>query len=137
MVVCTFTPSVHADMRALRLSLALIFLIVPPQALHLGTNAIKLPNNRYAAILHGITASSSRTYLNFMYVFEGRHPWRIVGVGADPLQLPLGSVGSGFAFTTNLAWLGDKIVVSYCVKDRTSSFFVANATTLLSNIQAV
>jgi len=108
------------------------------RALHLGTNAIKLrSSNKYAAILHGILASSSRTYLNFVYVFEAAPPWQIVGVGAEPLQLPLGSVGSGFAFTTNLAWVGDKIVVSYCVKDRTSSFFIANATTLLSNLQAV
>ena len=107
------------------------------QALHLGTNAIRLPNGQYMAIFHGLSALSAREYLNFVYIFEGQSPWGITAVRSEPLELPLGTVGSGFAFTTNLAWLDGKVVVSYCVKDRTSSFFVTSMRDLAKDLRAV
>ena len=37
-------------------------------ALHLGTNAVRLRNGLHAAMLHGVSALSARTYLNFVCV---------------------------------------------------------------------
>jgi hypothetical protein len=105
------------------------------RALHLGTNAVKLPNGKFAAIFHGLVNGVAREYLNFVYVFEGRTPWRILGVASKPLELPLGTIGSGFAWTSHLAWLDGKFAISYCVKDRTSSFFIVAVKTLLADLE--
>eukprot|EP00035_Acanthoeca_spectabilis_P030551 m.9828 g.9828 ORF g.9828 m.9828 type:complete len:453 (-) comp4237_c0_seq1:94-1452(-) len=104
------------------------------KALHLGTNAVKLPSGLYIAILHGISAVSARTYLNFVYVFKSAPEWTIVGVGANPLDLPTGSIIGGFVWTSNLVWMGDRLVVCYTVKDRTSNFWITNTSSLLSDI---
>lgn len=108
------------------------------KALHLGTNGILLPQKRWhIGIFHGVTDTAARTYLNFVYVFDVAPPYRIIGVADAPLDLPLGSVGSGMVFTTNLAWAGDKIVIGYGVKDRTASFHVTDAKTLLAGVNEV
>ena len=72
-----------------------------------------------------------------VYVFDVAPPYRIIGVADAPLDLPLGSVGSGMVFTSNLAWAGDKIVIGYGIKDRTASFHVTDAKTLLASVKEV
>lgn len=107
------------------------------KALHLGTNAVKLRNGLSVAILHGVSAVSARTYLNFVYVFKPGPTWMIVGVGARPLEPPMGTIVGGFVWTANLAWLGDQLVVGYTVKDRSANLWRVNTSTLLSNINAL
>ena len=107
------------------------------RGLHLGTNAVALPNGKLVALFHGLPAGNSRDYLNFVYVVEASAPHAIIGVGEEPLRLPLGTVGStGYAFSSNLAWVDGMLVVSYGVKDRTSNFYVLDPQTLLQNIQS-
>jgi hypothetical protein len=108
------------------------------RALHLGTNAVQLPNGKHVALFHGLPADGSRGYLNFVYVVEPTAPYGIVGVGTKPLELPLGTVGSGgYAFTANLAWVDGLLAVSYGVKDRSSNFYILDPKQLLEGIEAI
>eukprot|EP00039_Didymoeca_costata_P020402 m.341134 g.341134 ORF g.341134 m.341134 type:complete len:403 (-) comp19855_c0_seq1:29-1237(-) len=107
------------------------------KAIHLGTNAVRLKSGHYMAILHGIGADVSREYLNFVYVFRGSSPWEIIGLGSEPLALPVGSIMSGYTFTTNLVLQSEKAIICYCVKDRTSSFFVTTIKNLTSSLRQI
>lgn len=107
------------------------------RSMHLGTNAVSLPNGKLVAIFHGLPAGNHRDYRNFVYVMEPAAPYAIIGVGEEPLALPLGSVGpTGYAFSSNLAWVDGRLVVSYGVKDRSANFYVLDPKTLLQSVQS-
>lgn len=113
-------------------------LIFGQQALHLGTNAVLSPrNDSYLAIFHGLPSAGQKRYFNFVYEFEAKRPWRVMAVARDPLELPLGTVGHGFVFTSSLMRVGDDYVVGYNVNDRSAAYAVLNATALMSSLAAV
>ena len=64
-----------------------------------------------------------RRYLNIPYLLRGEAPWDIIDVWHKPLELPLGSVGHGFMFTSSLLLHGSDVIVSYNVNDRNSMFW--------------
>eukprot|EP00041_Stephanoeca_diplocostata_P026844 m.731275 g.731275 ORF g.731275 m.731275 type:complete len:454 (-) comp23057_c0_seq28:2979-4340(-) len=107
--------------------------------IHLGTNAVKLPTGKYLAIFHGLSAVSSRSYLNFAYTFAAHPPWKIEGVAATPLELPNGPITSGaFVFSTNIVLLNaTQAIISYTVKDRTASFASMAVADILRNIKSI
>lgn len=67
-------------------------------------------------------------YLNFPYIIRGAAPWDIVDVWAKPMELPLGTVGHGFVFTSSILLSAieggeeDVVTISYNVNDRASMF---------------
>ena len=118
--------------------------------MHLGTNLVPIPGRGYLGIMHGIitqpvisggrrvVGGTVRRYLNFPYIVGVREPWPVTHVAATPLALPLGAAVSGFAFTSNLAWVdSERLVISYNVKDRTASFLVVTLDKLLATLVAV
>lgn len=106
-------------------------------ALHLGTNAIELPNGRCAAIFHGITATRPLEYYNFVYTFESAPPYAILAVASEPLLLPLGDVGTGFTFSSSLSWVDGRVVVGYTVKDRTASIATFTPSEFLVTLEKI
>jgi hypothetical protein len=88
-------------------------------------------------IFHGLASTGPKRYYNFVYEFEAVRPWRIMQVARRPLDLPLGSVGRGFIFTSSLLRVGDGFLVGYNVNDRSAALARLNATTFLNSLAPV
>eukprot|EP00051_Salpingoeca_urceolata_P005104 m.70332 g.70332 ORF g.70332 m.70332 type:complete len:440 (+) comp14060_c0_seq3:86-1405(+) len=106
------------------------------KSIHLGTNVVWLPDGRGLGLLHGLPLGQKR-YLNFAYTVAPTSPWKIQAIATDPLDLPLGTVGHGFAFTSSLAWIDGKLVVGYNVNDRSASFAVVDWKALVASLRTV
>ena len=107
--------------------------------IHLGTNAVRVSDQYYGAILHAVQKETKhlRRYLNIPYLFDAVHPWSIRRVAPHPLNLPTAPYRSRFAFSTGLAYVDGRLVVSYNIDDKTSSFFVTTADEVFANTVAV
>ena len=87
-------------------------------AFKLGSNAVRVSDQHYGAILNGKRGKlPNQTIYHIAYLFEAKHPWSIVKVSKQPLQLPTPKCHPryGFCFTqvTGLAYVDGKLVVSY------------------------
>ena len=89
------------------------------------------------AVFHGLASSGPKRYYNFVYEFEAERPWRITQVATKPLELPFGSVGHGFIFTSSLTRLGEDFLVGYNVNDRSAALARLNASTFLASLAPV
>ena len=96
-------------------------------AVHLATNAVRLNSGFYGAIFHGRKAHAvtRREYIQLPYIFEAHHPYDIVWVASEPLTLPSPFEDDHFIYASGLTAIDDKLVISYNVGDRTSSFYVS------------
>eukprot|EP00050_Salpingoeca_kvevrii_P002413 m.193199 g.193199 ORF g.193199 m.193199 type:complete len:159 (+) comp10603_c2_seq15:1157-1633(+) len=113
-------------------TILLTLFLFPFQHLHLGTNAVQLPDGRFAAVLHALPLGGPKRYLNFAYLFSGKIPFTISHIASRPFDLPLNSVGHGFVFTSSLTLVGSHLVLAYNVNDRTSNFVSLSLNEFLS-----
>lgn len=104
----------------------------------MGTNAVRLPDGRFLAMFHGLALVGGRRYYNVFYTFAGPEDnFRIQAVAREPHELPLGNTTQGFAFSTSLLLVSDRVVVGYNVKDRTCSFVVLSLSDILATLQPI
>ena len=96
--------------------------------LHLGTNAVRVSEQYYGAIFHGVqyhpTAGLIRNYMDFPYLFDAQPPYEIRYVASKPLVLPVENPNRQFAYSTGLSFIDGRLVVSYGVNDKSCNFFV-------------
>ena len=102
---------------------------------HLATNAIRLSNGQYGALMHLVR--SFRGYILFSYSFSSAYPYEITHVGQSAIQLPTPVSKADFVFVTALMYVDGKIVVSYGVEDRYANFFVTDEAELFGDMDDV
>lgn len=92
----------------------------------MGTNAVPSPcrPRAFLAILHGLSTGGPKRYANFWYEFQAEPPWNLTAMADAPMDLPMGTIRSGFIFTSSLTIVSQGLAVGYTVNDRTASFDV-------------
>ena len=96
------------------------------KSIHLGTNAVRVSDQYYGAIFHGLVAGHSPTaYLNFPYFISTNPPYEIVCVSAKPLHLPMREYAPYLsAFSSGLAFVDGRLVIAYGIIDISSNLYV-------------
>ena len=82
------------------------------------SNAVRVNDKYYGAIVSGVPydKASGVTVQHYAYMFEAKHPWSIVKVARQPLQLPTPICQKHRicqAHVTGLTFVDGKLVISY------------------------
>ena len=104
---------------------------------------MRICDEYYGAIFHllSVNPDGTRVYLNIPYLFEAGPPWQIKHIRSVPLKLPLnqtnehGQERNGmFVFTSGLAFVDGRLVVSYNLADSSASFYVDTVPVVFSEL---
>ena len=103
---------------------------------HLATNAIRLSNGQYGALMHLVRHPLMYTVV--AYVFSATHPYAITRVGREAIQLPYpNSVRGSILYSVGLMYVDGRVVVSYSIDDAIGAYLVTDESHLFSNMVEV
>ena len=81
-------------------------------AFHLGTNAVRINETHFGAIMH---QGCQQKYFNFPYLFEAKHPWSVAAVSTQPMDIQsvLPKDLASHVFVSGLSFVDGRLVVAY------------------------
>ena len=107
-----------------------------------GSNAVRVSDKFYGAILNKKSAASKKV-AHFAYLFEAKHPWSIVKVSKQALNiLPAPKChpqDSALCIThvTGLTFVDGKLVISYSESEFNSKFYISTVEAVFSDMEDV
>ena len=109
------------------------------ESVHLGTNAIRVTDTLYGAILHAVNGTDTKykSYKNIAYLFSAEPPYGIEHVASDPVALPAEKAFEHrhrMVFTCGLAYVEGHVVISYTVNDQTPLYITTTLGELFRNM---
>ena len=111
------------------------------EAVHLGTNAVRISQKYYGAIFHVMRHGrlAERKYVLVPYVFEAKWPWSIVRVARTPLTLPTPTDDPNLqlTFASGLSFLDGRLIVSYGYMDKEPMFYSTTVERLFRGLERV
>ena len=106
------------------------------KAIHLGTNAVRINSQYYLAIFHALRTCCIRSYADYPYLVRASPPYDIVKVSRSPLKYePTQGGGFRFLFSSGLAFVDGRLVISYGYDDHHPNFHITSVEELTADME--
>ena len=106
--------------------------------LHGGTNAVRVSDRHYGAILN--KEHGNETFAQYAYLFQATHPWTIVSVGRQPLRFLTTTSCARSACTshmTGMSYVDGKLVISYSEGEANPKYYISSVDEVFADMEDV